>query len=205
MKKTSSLIIVTVFAVSTFLLTGCGEAGSSKLSVYPFKTAVIQYELNGGTVGDQTLFIKGDQKALHKFITTVGQESSTFELSLGDEKYIADLDKMTAVKTVDVDYAAMLSMKTEEQKAYLIKKSLGLKESAVLPEPLITSTIAGQQCDVYEIQNVGTACIWNGIVLQNEITLAGVTNKITAVKVDVDTEIPAERFELPDGIIVAGK
>jgi major membrane immunogen (membrane-anchored lipoprotein) len=205
MKKTSSLIIVTVFVVSTFLLAGCGEANSSKLSVYPFKTAVIQYELNGGTVGDQTLFIKGDQKALHKFITTVGQESSTFELSLGNEKYIADLDKKTAVKTVDADYQAMLSLSAEGQEKYLIKKSLGLKENMELSEPVATSMIAGQQCDIYEIQNVGTACIWNGIVLQNEITLAGVTNKITAVKVDIDVEIPAERFELPDGIVVAGK
>ncbi|MBA4336613.1 hypothetical protein C0416_02450 [bacterium] len=205
MKKTASLIIVAVFAASTILLTGCGETDLSKLSVYPFKTVVIQYELSGGTVGDQSLFIKGDQKALHRFITTAGQESNTFELYLGDEKYIADLDKMTAVKTVDVDYNSMISMKAEEQEAYLIRKSLSLKEGIALPEPIMTSTVAGQQCDVYEIQNVGMACIWNGIVLQSEITLAGITNKTTAVKVDVDTEIPSERFELPDGVVVFGK
>lgn len=202
MKKTLSLIAITTFVVSTLLLTGCGDSYPSELSVYPFKTVVIQYELSGGTEGDQSLFIRGDQKALHKFITTAGQESNSFELYLGENKYFANLDKMTAVKTIDANYNKMLSLSAEEQEEYLIKKSLGLKESAQLPDPVTTSTVAGQKCDVYEVPNVGTACIWNGIVLQKEITLAGITNKTVAVSVQVDVEIPAERFELPAGVIV---
>lgn len=49
---------------------------------------------------------------------------------------------------------------------------------------------------------MGSACIWNGIVLQKEVTLAGITNKTTAVNISVDVDIPAERFELPDNVIV---
>jgi len=205
MKKTLSLIIASVFVVGTLVLSGCGEEYPSNLSVYPFKTAVIQYELSGGTVGDQSVFIRGDQKAVQKFVTTPGMESITFELYLGAEKYIADLEKMTAVKAVDAGYNEMLTMSAEDQKAYLIRKSLGLKEGVNLPDPVTTSMVAGQVCDVYEIQNVGIACIWNGIVLQSEITLAGVTNKVTAVRVEVDANIPSERFELPAGVIVTSK
>jgi hypothetical protein len=202
MKKTFSLIIVTAIAASGLVLAGCGDSYPSELSVYPFKTVVVQYELSGGTTGDQSLFIRGDQKALHKFVTTPGQEASTFELYLGAEKYIANLDKMTAVKTTDSNYEKMLTLSAEEQEDYLIKKSLGMKDSAELPAPVTTSMVAGQICDVYEVPNVGTACIWNGLALQKEITLAGITNKLVAVNVDVDAEIPAERFELPAGVIV---
>ena len=84
----------------------------------------------------------------------------------------------------------------------MIKKNLGLKQSATLPQPITTSMVSGQQCDVYEIPNVGTACMWHGIPLQKEITLAGITNKSIAVNVQVDAEIPSERFELPAGVIV---
>lgn len=202
MKKTLSLIIASVFVVSTFILAGCGEDYPAKLSVYSFKTAVIQYELSGGTTGDQSVFVRGDQKAVHRFITTPGQEATTFDLFLGEERYFADLEKMTAVKTVDSGYNAMLAMTPDEQKAYMIKKNLGLKESANMPESLGTTMVAGQECELYSIENIGTACVWNTIVLQSEITLAGITNKVTAVKVEVDTDIPSERFELPAGVIV---
>ncbi len=160
MKKTFSLIIVTAIAASGLVLAGCGDSYPSELSVYPFKTVVVQYELSGGTTGDQSLFIRGDQKALHKFVTTPGQEASTFELYLGAEKYIANLDKMTAVKTTDSNYEKMLTLSAEEQEDYLIKKSLGMKDSAELPAPVTTSMVAGQICDVYEVPNVGTAGIW---------------------------------------------
>lgn len=202
MKKILSLIIIASLSAGAFLLTGCDESYPSQLSVYPFKTAVIQYELTGGTQGDQSVFIRGDQKAVQTSITTPGQESENFELYLGAEKYIADLDKMTAVKTTDNNYEKMLSLSADEQEAYMIKKNLGLKESATLPQPITTSMVAGQQCDVYEIPNVGTACMWHGIPLQKEITLAGITNKSIAVNVQVDAEIPSERFELPAGVIV---
>ncbi|MCD6109477.1 hypothetical protein J7J83_01845 [bacterium] len=200
MKKT--IITIALFTASILVLAGCGESYPSKLSVYPFKTAVIQYELSGGTQGDRSVFIRGDQKAVHTFITTPGQEKNLFELYLGNEKYIANLDKMTAIKAVDTNYDKMLKLNKKEQEEYLIKKSLGLKTGVKLPKPITTSMVGGQQCDVYEIANIGTACMWHGIALQKEITLDGITNKIVAVKVDVDAKIPAERFELPAGVIV---
>ncbi len=203
MKKIISFIGFLTLAGATLLFVGCdGESYPNKLSVYPFETAVIQYELSGNTEGDQSLFIRGDEKAVSTFVTTPDKESRTFELYLGSTKYIANLDKMTAVKAPNTQYTDMLELDPEEQEAYLIKKSLGLKESAELPEPVITSTVAGHECEVYEIPNVGSACIWNGIVLQKEVTLAGITNKATAVNVSVDVDIPSERFELPAGVIV---
>jgi len=206
MKKTLSIVAVMAVVTSALVLSGCGDSYPSKLSVYPFKTAVIQYELSGGTQGDRSVFIRGDQKAVHTFITTPGQEKNTFELYTGgNERYIADLDKMTATKTVDTNYNKMLKLSPKEQEQYLIKKSLGLRENTVLVEPITTSMVAGQKCDVYEVPNVGTACMWHGIALQTETTFAGIVNKVTAVNVDVDTDIPAARFELPAGVIVTGK
>lgn len=188
---------------TTLLFAGCGNSSyPSELSVYPFNTAVIQYELSGNSEGDQSLFIRGDERAVSTFIVTPGREGRSLELYLGSTKYIADLDKMTAVKAPNTSYTEMLELNPEEQEAYLIKKSLGLKETADLPEPIIQSEIAGYECDIYEIPNVGSACIWNGIVLQKEVTLAGITNKTTAVNISVDVDIPAERFELPDNVIV---
>jgi hypothetical protein len=124
------------------------------------------------------------------------------ELDLGAEKYIVDLDKMTAVKAENKDYQTLLGMSPEEQTEFMVKKALGLKNSTEVPQSLTTSVVAGQTCDVYQIPNLGTACIWNGLVLQKEISLLDITNKTTATSVKINTPIVAERFELPAGVIV---
>ena len=194
MKKT-----IAIFAlVAAVMLVGCGKSYPSEIAVYKFDSAVIQYEYSGSVEGDATLYVRGDQKAMFKSLG----DSNTLEIDLGDKGYEADLDKGTAVEVANPEYGKLKEMSMGEQEIYLVKKALGLKEGAEDPIASLKKVIAGKTCNVYAISNIGSACIWNGIVLEKEVTIQDVTNRQVAVSVQTDVEVGDSRFELPASVIL---
>ena len=138
--------IVICLLINSLVISGCtggSDTTVKKLSVYPFDTAVIKYELAGASQGEETLYIKGDLTSDNKFVAQQGAEESTLELNLGNEMYIADLLKMTAVKVTNDDYAKLTKLSADDQKKEYVKKALGLKESAQVPAPAGKKEIAG--------------------------------------------------------------
>lgn len=190
--------LIPILALVAVIFVGCGKNYPSEIAAYKFDTAVIQYEYTGSAEGEATLYVRGDQKAMYK---TVGGKNE-LELDLGAEGYSVDMDKTTAYKVKNADYEKLKGMSAQEQETYLVKKALGLKDSADVPEPFTKRVIAGKTCNVYVINNIGSACIWDGIVLEKEVTIQDVTNKQVAVSVQTDIEIPSVKFEVPANVIV---
>jgi hypothetical protein len=199
------LLIPSLLILSILLINGCGQNYPKNLALHDFNTAIINYELTGGTNGEESLYIRGDQEALIRLVSHGDKEENTIDLNLGNERYIVNLDKMKAVKTENEDYKKLLSMSKEEQREYILRKELALDENAEIPEPIGKSEIAGKECDIYQVLNLGTICIWQGIVLQKEVTMLNITDKKTAVSIETDVDIPNEQFELPAGVTVVNE
>lgn len=195
-------LLVSGIVLGLIISAGCAREYPKKLKVHTFDTALIQYQITGAAEGEEALYIRGDQKALHRYVTINDQERRTLELDLGPEKYNANLIKMTAVRSENPDYAKLQQMSAEEQEKHILRRELGLKEGVELPEPTSKTTYAGKQCDLYNIPNIGSACIWEGVVLMKEVILLDTVNVKTAISVETDIQIPAERFDLPVGVIV---
>lgn len=189
-------LIIPFLFILTFV--GCGNAYPSDVAVYKFDTAVVQYDFTGNLEGEATLYLRGDQKALFK---TLG-EVSTLELDLGDSGYFVNMNKMTAVKMENEDYETLKGLNATEQEVFLVKKALGLKDSAEDPEPITKKVIAGQTCNVYIIGNIGSTCLWNGIALETEVTIQDVTNRQVAISVQENVDVPDVKFELPANVIL---
>lgn len=202
--KKSSIVVVSLFmGILAVGLAGCTQDYPSEIKAYGFDTAFIQYDLSGAEAGSMSVYIRGDQKAVLKTVEGAeGVAVNTLELSLGDIGYVVDMDAAIAVKVANAEYVELKKMSPEEQEVYLVKEALGLKTSAQAPEPLNVQMVAGHECNLYLVQNIGSACVWNGLVLEKEITIAGLTNKQVATEVQVDVAVPAERFELPANVIV---
>jgi hypothetical protein len=190
------------FALLILVLAGCTPDYPDDLAIYDFDTVLVQYELSGQTEGDATLYMRGDQKALYKSVRVAGTEKNTLDLDLGDKAYAVDMDKATASELPTTDYEALKGLSAEEQNKYLVKKALGIKNSAEDPQVATTKTVAGQTCDLYIVTNIGTACIWNGIVLEKEVNIADVTNQMVATRVETDISIQPEKFEIPANVIL---
>ncbi len=58
-----------------------------------------------------------------------------------------------------------------------------------------SETVAGKQCDKY-MGNMGTLCIWKGIVLKSEITVAGKKMIKTALITDTVTSVSQDIFKI---------
>ncbi|MFC1599672.1 hypothetical protein ACFL3T_01430 [Patescibacteria group bacterium] len=194
MKKLISIIAL----VAAVFLAGCVKDYPSEIAVYKFDTAVIQYEYTGSQKGEATLYVRGDQKAMYK---TFG-EKSTLEIDLGEKGYDVNMDKGTAIEVANPNYETLKGMSANEQEIYLVKEALGLKDYAEAPVAALKKVVAGKTCNVYAINNIGSACIWSGIVLEKEVTIQDVTNKQVAVSVQTDVEVSAAKFELPANVIL---
>jgi len=204
MKKFRIVLLLTALT-GTLILSGCDggkEQIVKKLSVYPFNTAIVNYNLTGTINGSETLYIKGDLTADYLATTDSALNETRLDLNLGSEIYKVDMDKMTAVKVRNEQYDKLLKMSPEDQAKQLVRSALGLKDDAAVPTPAGKKEVAGQTCDFYIMENLGSVCLWNGIVLQKEISMIGITNTKSAVSVEVDVDIAKERFELPAGVIV---
>ncbi|MBU1446093.1 hypothetical protein KKD70_02430 [Patescibacteria group bacterium] len=196
-------IVSTFVLISLITLNGCAQTYSSKLAVYDFDTAVVQYALNGATQGDETLYIRGDESAVYRFVTRGEQEENKLELYLGETKQIADMLKLTAVEVPNQDYIVMKDLDKDAQAAYLIRKTLGLDANAEIPASTISKEIAGQTCDIYEVANLGEACIWKGIVLEKTISMAGITDTKIATSIQLDVDIDGAKMQMPSNVVLA--
>jgi hypothetical protein len=190
--------IIPILALAAIVFAGCGESYPSEIEAYTFDSAVVQYEYTGNVEGEATLYARGDQKATYR---TLGDKNE-LELDLGSKGYSVDMNKATAIEFANPDYEVLKGMSMQEQESFLVKKALGLKDSAEMPEVFTNKVIAGQTCNVYIISNIGSACIWDGIVLEKEVTIQDVTNRQVAVSVQTGLNIPSSKFELPANVIL---
>lgn len=185
-------------------------AADSGGRLYPFKTAIVTYEIRGEMQqGRQTLYI-GDYGRKTRVerdttITIMGREKkdSRIEIDDGEYRYRIDLATKTGEKTVSFGKRAdaMLKSMTAEQKKALtaagqemVKGFSGSEEM----KPVGKGTVAGRECAIYELMGVRT-WQWNKLALKTESrSLGNMVQEATDVKTDVP--IPPEKFTPPRDI-----
>jgi len=139
--------------------------------------------------------------AAYKTLKEGEVKQDTLELVLGDTKYYVDLNENTALKAKNTEFADTKEMSDEAKAEYMLRKALGLSDTAEVPEKIGNSKYADQECELYLI-SVGPVCVWDGIPLYQEASLAGVTTAKTAAKVETNIDIPKDKFELPQGVVI---
>ncbi|MDD3876049.1 MAG: hypothetical protein PHT69_05475 [Bacteroidales bacterium] len=92
-------------------------------------------------------------------------------------------------KAEDIDFTKL----TEESMNELNLKKEGTEE------------FLGKTCDKYTIDNrslnmKGSYLVWMGVPLKSEVRVAGLTVKMTAKKIDLETAIENSTFAIPEGI-----
>jgi hypothetical protein len=193
-------------AILVLLTAGCAQK-SGKVYPYPFETAKIEFKLAGSVNGERTMYIKGDNSVSETHVTEqvdTQEKAANLEfLILGDSYYQIDLDAKTAVKTANQLYTSMAKLPAEERMDYLIKSTSGVAtEEAANTTPKSQKEIAGQKCDLYDIENFGEVCLWNGIAIYSTIKVPteGVEYTTTATTIETGVQVPDSVFEIPADI-----
>ncbi len=171
---------------------------------YPFKSAVIHYEIKGQTQnGTEDLYIQGikTRREKHIIVNALNRTEKQDLLVIDDgiNVYYIDLNKKTGTKMLSPrkmleDLTPGERKKMEETGKVLIKGITGKTDNI----PIGTEEILGKPCEIYEIFGV-KSWQWEGIPLKTEMEMVG-KNAQVATSIETDVTIPASRFRVPSGI-----
>jgi hypothetical protein len=166
---------------------------------YRFNTAIVEYEVEGHDEGSKTLYIDmgGYKVAEYIIVKKKKSDEKTAVILIGSDIISIDFEEESAVKIHNpMAYLLASPDRDWEKTAENILLKLGF-------EKIGAETIIGKECDVWE-QGRSKIWVWDGL------TMKSVNGKDieTATRIQVDTSIPQEMFEVPEGfeyeIIEAG-
>ena len=112
------------------------------------------------------------------------------------------------------EYTIDMTKKTGTKKPYILKNNPeDIDFSALSPEIMKefgmtkegTEVFLGKKCDKYSVNNSltkmkGYYLVWKGIPLKTEVSVTGMSIKMTAKKIDLNAAIPSTKFDIPAGI-----
>lgn len=172
---------------------------------YAIESAVVEYSLEGMQTGSEVLYFKdwGQTEARYS-----DAQISMFGFS--EKNRIMALVKDGWIYTVDL--ATNQGTKMESPAFSEIAESFGEDDVIGLGEKVMTSMggkrvgtekFLGRTCEIWEFSDMSTKTwIWQGISLKVVVNMNGMEMITRAVKIDVDSKIPSEKFELPEGVVI---
>ena len=172
---------------------------------YAIKYGIIQYNLSGSQKGTKTLYFDNwglkQAEYTNSEISVAGFSKKTNLLNLidGDYSYTIDLDKNTGTKIKNPILKELRELE-EQQSFNEFGEQLLLKSGAVKTGE---ESFLNRDCDVYEIKAAGTKLwVWNWITLKSESKLGGVTINSNATSVNENSQIPADKFSIPENVVL---
>ena len=156
---------------------------------YRFNTAIVEYEVEGHDEGSKTLYIDmgGYKVAEYIIVKKKKSDEKTAVILIGSDMISIDFEEESAVKIHNpMAYLLATPDGDWEKTSENILVKLGFEKTG-------KETIVGKECVVWE-HGKSKIWVWDGL------TLKSVNGKDieTATKVQVDTSIPQEMFEVPE-------
>jgi hypothetical protein len=203
--------VLIIVAISAIALTGCvsspaapsttQQATGGKLYPYSFNSAKIDYTLTGNISGTSTRYFKGDNMALESHTTNTAkggdEKSNTKTIYSGHTMYQIDLDNKTAMAANNPDEQDLANIPASQKVATLVSKMVG---PAGNNKPTGQKTVAGQNCDLYDLSGLGEICLWNGIPLYSKLAAGEFSSETTATNIAINAQIDDNVFQVPADI-----
>jgi len=197
-------LIITTTLLTILVVTGCQQK-EEKVMPYPFKTAHIEYKIEGDVNGKMIVDIDNDYYANNIDVTEkeTNTKQKLLKLDLKDSSYNIDLLKQTGEKSHNQVYNELKELKSNQEKLdKIITFAVGVKDKK--PQSTGEKTIQGKKCEIYEIsmedKKLGEVCIWEGVPLYSNITIDGKQRKIEAIKIETGKNIDSSAFKIPENI-----
>ncbi len=198
-------LILSIFGMLVYLIPEV-KAAEPYQKKYPFKSAIIHYEIKGEVQsGTEELYIQGVKSCSIKHITIKVlnniQKQDLMVIDDGENVYSIDLNEKTGTKMVSP--YKMTQELTPEEREKLEETGLALVKGIsgkLNHEPIGTENILGKPCKIYKIFGV-KSWQWEGVPLKTEMQMMGKITQ-TATKIDVNKAISDSRFKVPAGIKV---
>lgn len=172
---------------------------------YGVKSAVVEYAITGSQSGTKTLYFDDWGMKQAEYTNSVLQIAgfsknlNLINIIKDDSNYIIDLERKTGTKTKNPIKKLIAELKDQKSFGEFGEQIL-LKSGAM---KIGREDFLDKECDIYEIAGSGTRIwIWKWIPLKTITKTGGIEINTVAKKIEVNTNIPVEKFELPKDIII---
>jgi hypothetical protein len=218
--KTRKLLIVLVPTIVFALCTGCGQnkkpsatetkatdetaksevaenEADSKGKPLGVRSGIIEYTYSGDKTGKSTQYFDdyGMKSAVYAEITTHGQTSMGWSLTLGEDQYMWDQGKPGQGMKAKNPMAKMLMESAgKDFMSYMadMYKQMGLTESG-------TEMFQGKQCTVFK-GDMGKVLIWKGIMMEMEMKMGDIVSRQEVTSIKTNVNVDGKYFRIPDNI-----
>lgn len=209
-------IFYLIFAAFLFSIYGCRDSGEDTndeqlkgktdfTKRYGIKSAIVEYTITGSQSGTKTLYFDNwgmRQAEYTNSVLEIGKFSKSINIVnivKDDANYIIDLERNTGTKTKNP--VKKLIAELQNQKSFgEFGEQILLKAGAM---KVGQEEFLDKDCDIYEIKNTGTKMwIWKWIPLKTITKLGGVEINSVAKKIEVNVNVPEEKFTPPDNITI---
>lgn len=154
------------------------------LKLYPFKSGMIKYKLEGKAYANETIYFDdygrftSNLNTKHDSILTILRYDTIYELNINTKSLsISQVDENT--------FSSKQKLISQET-----LKTLGFIKSN-------TEDIAGIRCNKYVGEN-GSLWVWNSIVLKSETEILDTKISIEATEILIGIDIPKSKFKIPN-------
>jgi len=192
MKKSIFSVLTILFAITCFAQTN--------EKPYSFKSAYVEYTIEGNTVGKQVLYI--DEWGWNRSETTqsvtkmLGQKTETNErkVTFKLDTYQWTPGQKTGSKVHNTILEEMLADPNFDMLEFSKKtmESLGFEKTG-------TETVNGKPCDIWNGMG-STFWLWNDIAVKTQVKIFGTKYIMTATKIELNPSIPSSEFQIPTDI-----
>jgi predicted transcriptional regulator len=167
---------------------------------YSFKSAYIEYSIEGNTIGKQVVYI--DDWGWNRSETTqsvtkmLGQKTETNErkVTIKLDTYQWTPGQKTGSKVHNTMLEEMLADPNFNMLEFSKKtmESLGFKKTG-------TETVNGKSCDIWKGMG-STIWLWNDIAVKTQVKIFGAKYVMNASKIELNASIPSYEFQIPPDI-----
>ena len=171
---------------------------------YDVESGHVQYVFEGMKTGTEDLYFDDwgwKESAISKSkISIAPTEENTLRLLDGFIQYSVDLNTNVATKIDNAILKQIAEKNTEDSLTGLGEKML--EQAGAVKKG--TKIVAGQECDIWEVPNLGTTqCVYKGVTLEINTNFAGINYVQRATSIEFNIAVDANKFELPEGVEIS--
>lgn len=169
---------------------------------YEFKSGKVVYQSSGSMTGTETMYFDNygmlEVKNTKATLEMMGIKQVTDTKVIMDGKWIYTIDKNSGeTNKMENPLYSMFPKGTDLEKiGEEMMISVGGKKIG-------TETLLGKECDIWEIKKLmSKVWVWKSIPIKSEVNMMGMNITQIATSVEVDINVSANEFKIPEGVEV---
>ncbi len=167
---------------------------------YEFKSGKVVYQSTGSMTGSETMYFDNygmlEVKKTKATLEMMGIKQVTDTKVIMDGKWVYTIDNNSgeANKMENPLYSMFPEGRDLEKVGEQLMINMGGKKIG-------TETLLDKKCEIWEIKKLmSKVWVWKSIPIKSEINMMGMKITQLATSVEVDIEVSADKFKIPEGV-----